>query len=76
MIKLRFKKWWMYFFPSLRRWLRECQKHMNSDEFRARYNEIAIDCVMGIHKENLCHRPPGLEKLRKRQDEIVEHFKN
>ena len=29
-VKLKFKKWWMYLVPSMRRWLKECEAHMNT----------------------------------------------
>ncbi len=35
MIKLSFKKWLWYLSPSLRRWLKDCEEQMNSDEIKS-----------------------------------------
>jgi len=31
-LKLKLKHWWWYFRPSIRRWIKECEDHMNSSE--------------------------------------------
>ncbi len=44
-VKLKFTKWWMYFIPSLRRWLRDCQKYMNSEEVNRQRKKINIEDI-------------------------------
>lgn len=75
MRKLSFKKWWMYLFPSLRRWLRECEEHLNSKEVRMQYDGIVTDLITGVHIENVHNRPPGIEKFQRNRLEIVDYFK-
>ncbi len=47
MIKLSFKKWWWYLKPSFRRWLRECEQYVNSEEFEKKTQDAMQKSILG-----------------------------
>ena len=59
-MRLRFKKWWRRFRPSFRKWLKACEKHMNSDEVKKQIESDArlrMDVALGMFKSFAAIKP-------------------
>ncbi len=80
MIKLSFKKWWMYLRSPLRRWLRECEKHLNSKDVKKRceFKNPNLPFYRALYGKdfpnNVINNLEVAEKIRKNQKEIVDYF--